>query len=202
VFADPRLDSSETDSVLPISENIVPLPIPGDQLPPTFLVPTQVNGLLGVALADRPILLEMGYFLLGEGDPDLLGSSLGDDAAASYTADEVANGPWAETPAMRGPFDTAQPGIVTTGLLAHFQAFDRHADSSTGDIWRQTVDPSAPDYTPLTLAPGQSGQINVTFTPRGKRGSTVRGTLYIDDFGLRLLSGNEQMAFPYSYRIR
>jgi hypothetical protein len=44
--------------------------------------------------------------------------------------------------------------------------------------------------------------ITVTFTPQGKRGSKVSGTLYVDDFGLRLDTGNEQMAFPYSYKIR
>ena len=41
----------------------------------------------------------------------------------------------------------------------------------------------------MTLAPGQSGRITVTFTPQGTRGSRVRGTLYVDDFGLRLLTG-------------
>ena len=65
-----------------------------------------------------------------------------------------------------------------------------------------TVDENPPDYTPLTLGPGQSGKIAVTFTPQGKRGSKVNGTLYVDDFGLRLDTGNEQMAFPYSYRIK
>ena len=202
VFADPRLDSSETDSVFPITANTLPLPIPGDQPPPTFVVPTQVNGVLGVAQADRPVLLEMGFGVIGEGDPDLLGTSQGNNAAAFYTAGEVANGPWFEAPAIRGPFDTAQSGTATTGLLAHLQAFDRNANSSTGDIWRQTVDADAPEYTPVTLTPGQSGRITVTFTPQGTRGSKVTGTLYVDDFGLRLLTGNEQMAFPYSYKIK
>ena len=59
-----------------------------------------------------------------------------------------------------------------------------------------------PNYTPLTLGPGQSGKIAVTFTPQGRRGSRVDGTLYVDDVGLRLDTGNEQMAFPYSYRIK
>ena len=34
------------------------------------------------------------------------------------------------------------------------------------------------------------------------RGAKVDGTLYIDDFGIRLLTGDEQAAFRYSYRIR
>jgi hypothetical protein len=202
VFADPRLNSSETDSVFPISNPTVPLPIPGNQPAPTFVVPTEVSGVLGVAQADRPILLEMGFGVIGEGDPDFLGTSQGNNAAAFYGANEVANGPWFEAPAMRGPFDSAQSGTATAGLLAQLQAFDRNANSSTGDIWRQTVDSNAPDYTPLTLAPGQSGRITVTFTPQGTRGSKVRGTLYVDDFGLRLLTGNEQAAFRYSYRIK
>jgi hypothetical protein len=202
VFADPRLNSREVDSVFPVSANTVPLPIPGDVTAPTFVVPTQVNGVLGVAQTNRPVLLEMGFGALGEGDPDVLGTSQGNNADALYSANEVANGPWFEAPAMRGPFDSAQSGTATTGLLINAQAFDHNAGSSTGDIWRQTVDASAPDYTPLTLAPGQSGRITVTFTPQGARGSKVKGTLYVDDFGLRLDTGNEQAAFPYSYRIR
>lgn len=86
--------------------------------------------------------------------------------------------------------------------MAALRAFDRNTESSTGDIWRDTVEPSQPAYTPLTLGPGQSGTITVTFTPQGRRGSKVDGTLYVDDFGLRLDTGNEQMAFPYSYRIK
>jgi hypothetical protein len=203
VFADPRRSSAETDPLLSIDQATgIPLPIPGDQPTPEFVVPTQTDALLGVARADRPILLEMGFFMIGEGDPDIIGQSQGDTAAASYSADEVANGPWGLAPAMRGPFDTAQSGTADTGMLAHTQAFDRDAASSTGDLWRQTVEPNAPDYTPLTLAPGRSGRITVTFTPHGRRGSQVHGTLYVDDFGLRLFTGNEQVAFPYSYRIR
>jgi hypothetical protein len=202
VFADPRLRSREVDSVFPISQNTVPLPIPGDVPPPTFEIPTQTDAVLGVAQANRPIVLEMGFGLLGEGDPDVLGQSQGNNASALVTARELANGQWFQAPAMRGPFDSAQSGSVTTGMLAEMKAFDRNASSSTGDIWRETVDANAPDYTPLTLRPGQSGRITVTFTPSGASGSHVRGTLYVDDFGRRLFSGNEQSAFRYSYRIR
>lgn len=199
VFADPRLNGSETDSVLPITP-ATGLTMPGAVS--VFVVPTQTDALLGVAQANRPILLEMGYFEIGEGDPDLLGQSQGNNASAFYSAREVANGPWGLAPSMVGPFDTAQTGTVDTGMVAHTDAFDRNASSSTGDIWRDTIDPSQPAYTPLTLGPGQSGTIRVTFTPQGGRGSRVHGTLYVDDFGLRLDTGNEQMAFPYSYRIK
>jgi len=58
------------------------------------------------------------------------------------------------------------------------------------------------DYTPLTLKPGQTGKITVTFTPTGKHGARVQGVLYVDDFSFETLTGNEQLAIPYSYKIR
>jgi hypothetical protein len=142
--------------------------------------------------------------VFGEGDPDLLGQSSGNSAAAAYSAREVANGPWFLAPAMRGPFDAATTGTANTGMLAHTRAFDHTAQSSTGDIWPLTVDDgqTPQGYSPLTLQPGQSGRITVTFTPRGRRGSRVRGVLYVDDFSFRTLTGNQQLAIRYSYKIR
>jgi hypothetical protein len=201
VFADPRLSGSETDSLLPVyGTETTGLTMPGALT--EFIVPTQTDALLGVAQADRPIVLEMGYFEIGEGDPDLIGQSQGNNAAAFYAAHEVANGPWGLAPSMRGPFDSAQSGTVSDGMLAHTAAFDRNATSSTGDKWRSTVEANPPAYTPLILAPGQSGTITVTFTPQGRRGAKVDGTLYIDDYSLRLDTGNEQAAFPYSYKVK
>jgi hypothetical protein len=205
VFADPRLNDQSLLPVLPISQATnLPLPIPGDVPAPTFIVPTQTDTVLGGAEASAPILLEMGFGVFGEGDPDLLGQSAGNRAAAAYSAREVANGPWFLAPALRGPFDAPATGTANLGMLAHTRSFDHATASSTGDVWQQTVDdgqePS--DYSPLTLQPGQAGKITVTFTPQGKRGDRVRGVLYVDDFSFRTLTGNEQLAIPYSYRIR
>jgi len=157
---------------------------------------------LGVAQGSRPIVLEMGYGELGEGDPDLIGQSQGNNAAAFFSAPELNNGPWFLAPALRGPFDAATTGTAQTGMLVHTTAFDRNADSTTGDFWRFTVDEEAPDWAPVVLGPGQSGQIEVTFTPQGRRNAKVSGVLYVDDFSLRLLTGNQQAAFPYSYKIK
>jgi len=201
VFADPRVaDRSETDSLFPLFAPAT-VALPGANVP-SFLVPTQADAVLGAAQGSRPIALEMGYGALGEGDPDLIGASQGNDAAAFFGSRELSNGPWFLAPALRGPFDAAASGSATVGMLAHMKAFDRDADSTTGDWWRVVVDDDAPDYTPLQLAPGQSGTITVTFTPRGRRGDAVRGNLFIDDFSQRVLAGNEEIAFPYSYRIR
>ncbi len=145
----------------------------------------------------------MGYGELGEGDPDLIGVSQGNNAAGAYSGPpELSNGTWFLAPALRGPFDAAASGSATVGMLARMKAFDRDADSTTGDWWRVLIDDDAPDYTPLQLAPGQSGTITVTFTPQGAKGDKVNGILYVDDFSQRTLAGNEQIAFPYSYRIK
>ena len=91
-------------------------------------------------------------------------------------------------------------GTATVGMLAHLKAFDRDADSTTGDWWRVLIDGTG--YAPLQLGPGQSGTITVTFTPQGAHGAKVDGVLYVDDFSQRVLTGNEEMAFPYSYKIK
>ena len=205
VFADPRLGDASLLPVLPISQaTALPLPIPGNLPPPTFVVPTQTDTVLGGAEATAPILLEMGFGVFGEGDPDLLGQSSGNQAAAAYSARDVANGPWFLAPALRGPFDAPSHGTANVGMLARTKAFDHDTASSTGDAWQHFVDdgrqPSG--YSPLTLQPGQSGKISVTVHPPGQAGRQgPRGPL-VDDFSFRTLTGNEQLAIPYSYKVR
>jgi hypothetical protein len=64
------------------------------------------------------------------------------------------------------------------------------------------ADTPPPVTGPVTLAPGQSTTITVTITPAGASGSTVRGTLYIDDFNNLTDGGDELAAFPYTYQIK
>ena len=200
VFADPRLaNRSEIDSLLPLFAPAT-VPLPGTAVP-NFLVPTQADAVLGAAQATQPIVLEMGFGVLGEGDPDLLGVSQGNDASASFSGPtELSNGLWFLAPSLRGPFNGAASGSATVGMLARMKAFDRNADSTTGDWWRVLIDGTG--YTPLQLGPGQSGTITVTFTPQGARNEKVDGVLYVDDFSQRVLTGNEELAFRYSYKIK
>jgi hypothetical protein len=202
VFADPRLaKESETDALLPLFAPPT-VPLPGTNVP-SFLVPTQTDAVLGAAQGSAPIVLEMGYGELGEGDPDLIGVSQGNNAAVAFSGPkQLSNGTWFLAPALRGPFDAGTTGTAQVGMLARMKAFDRDADSTTGDWWRILIDDDAPDYVPVVLAPGQTGTITVTFTPQGARGDKVNGILYVDDFSQRTLAGNEHVAFPYSYKIK
>jgi hypothetical protein len=78
--------------------------------------------------------------------------------------------------------------------------------STTGDAWLESVDPTS-TFSPVTIAPGQSATVNVTFTPTGGPGSVVRGTLYVDDVSDNVppygtFSASEVAAVPYQYTVR
>jgi len=64
------------------------------------------------------------------------------------------------------------------------------------------ADTPPPPTGPITLNPGQTGTIVVTITPSGDPGTTVRGTLYIDDFDFFTNGGDELVALPYTYTIK
>ena len=87
-------------------------------------------------------------------------------------------------------------------MIAHTLGFDTNTSSSTGDIWQQTVDPNAADFTPLTLQPGQKGTMTLTITPVGQ----VRQGRSRDALRRRvqppLNIGGEVVAVPYEYSIK
>jgi hypothetical protein len=200
VFADPRLDQQASLPLFAISPTTVPLPGTSSS---AWIVPTRTSAVVGVAQGTAPILLEMSYALVADGDPSVLGQSTANIAGATYTASpQVGHGIWILAPALRGPFTGPAKGSAQTAMLVKTRAFDANAASTTGDFWRIWADPDFGDYSPLTLQPGESGDITVTFTPRGGHGTRVRGVVYVDDVSQRTGTGSEQIALPYSYRIR
>jgi hypothetical protein len=137
------------------------------------------------------------------GDPDVGGPSWGNAAANRLSAPEVAPGFFFAIPEPRGPFGASgvPPGSSANLVaVANTNPFDSSVTASTGDVWAGSVDPNA-TYSPLTLAPGQSGTITVTFTPSGRRGRVVRGFIGLDTFNLVTDSGDEVTTIPYEYKI-
>ena len=62
-------------------------------------------------------------------------------------------------------------------------------------------------FTPVTIAPGATGVIKVTFTPTGAPGTAVRGNLYVNAFSDNIppyaqFSASEVAAIPYAYTVR
>jgi hypothetical protein len=198
-FLDPRSTKRATFSLLPLTQATgLTFPLPGGTAPPEFLMPTQTNEVDAVAQATEPVTFDWGY-----GDPDLPAISSGNSASATFKTPEASPGIWfiGPTPAG-GPFSAPVPtGKVSAAMLVNTRQFDTDTSSSTGDIWQQTVDPNAADFTPMTLGPGQRGTMTLTITPSKKKGKVVNGTLYVDVFSGRLGIGGEVVAIPYQYTI-
>ncbi len=89
---------------------------------------------------------------------------------------------------------------MNLAAVANTNPFDSAVSASSGDIWAASVNPNA-TYTPLTLAPGQTGTITLTFTPNAAKGTVVRGFIGVDTFNLATDSGDELVNIPYSYTV-
>jgi hypothetical protein len=119
------------------------------------------------------------------------------------TEPEVPWGEWLMFPTLIGPYGSAgaPPTPVTTSVLVQLKAFDAAVSADSGDLWSD-VTFGTNTYSPLVLAPGQSGTIHVTITPNPTQvGTTVRGFIYVDTFNPTVQTGDEVVRIPYSYTI-
>jgi hypothetical protein len=210
-FVDPRLTTA-TDYTLPTQlspSGTVSLPMTGN--PPVWLVPTQTYAVSVAQTASLPSMFDFSPF---SGDPDI--SSHGPGSGPLCSANETAGyapsggsvtaGLWSANPTECGPYSQQAPaGTATASMSVETKAFDPAVTSPGGDIWLDSVDPTAP-FSPITINPGQSATINVTITPTGPVGTVITGDLYVDDFVNGVspygqLTGDELAAIPYEYTI-
>lgn len=199
VFIDPRRTDRTTYNLLSVTPATgVALPIDvATTPPPEFIVPTETNFLFGVAQATAPITFDWGFE-----DPDLESTTNGTTATAQFSAPEVVPGIWPLIPSLIGPFTGPGSGTANTGIVARSRTFDSTVTSSTGDVEQEYVDPNAPAAAPVTIDPGQTRTITVTFTAPAHAGGADRGDLIVDDNFAPDASANEITAIPYSYRTR
>ena len=195
-FADPRLNGKVPQELLGFGANNVALPLSQGGAP-LWAVPADTNQLLVAAQGTVPITMDVSWL---SGDPDFGGYSVGESSVATLTAPEVAPGFFVGLPEPTGPFTSAATGTVNLAAIANTNPFDPAVTASTGDVWAQTVNPSA-TYTPLTLAPGKTGTITLTFTPSAPRGTVIRGFIGVDTFNSVTLAGDELVNIPYTYRV-
>jgi hypothetical protein len=128
----------------------------------------------------------------------------------------VTNGLWIVSPFQQGPDGkkALPPVETTTSLSATTQAFDPAVTSPTGDLWEQSLNP-ATVINPYVVNPGQTVSIPVTITPNGSVGSTVSGTIFLDDVSLAAgdvtweleslapaPEASDVAAFSYKYTIK
>jgi len=208
-FVDGRLNNQVTTPLAVQSKSTLTLPNLSGAVP-TYLVPSHTTALTSKVSSTRRLFFDFTYDF---GDPDLI-SSTGTTATATLSASSIANGDWTITPFLVGPTgkNPAKAVTASTSMTATTAAFDPAVSSPTGDLWLGSVNASN-KFTPSVLDPGQSVTIPVTITPQGASGSTVTGTLYLDDSSIvpanvsfNALStngpvGSEVAAFSYSYTI-
>jgi hypothetical protein len=195
-FADARLRKRADLALLGNDVNNVAMPL-SLAAQPNWLVPPGTDSLTVGAQGTAPITLELAWAF---GDPDVVGRSSGDSAVANISAPEVAPGFFFGLPEATGPFASATGAKVNLAAIADTNQFDSAVSSSTGDAWAQSVDATAP-YSPLTLAPGQSGTITLTITPNAPKGTIVHGFVGVDTLNLATVSGDELAKIPYTYKV-
>jgi hypothetical protein len=201
-LADPRLYGRVPQLLLGNGANDVGLPLSQSVEPPNWLVPTQTSQLTTFAQGNVPLDMDTDAEF---GDPDFGGPSFGNTAVNRLTAPEVAPGFFTAFPEPTGPFGAnglPAGSAANVAAVANSNPFDSNVVPSTGDVWSFSVDPHPAPFEPLTLAPGQSGAITLTFTPSGRRGHIVRGFIGLDTFNTVTASGDEVTTIPYEYRIR
>jgi subtilisin family serine protease len=195
-FADARLNGQVPQELLGSDVNNVPLPL-SLFAQPNWLVPPGTNALIVAAQATAPITMDASWAF---GDPDFLGVSFGNNSVAAFAAPEVAPGFFFGIPEATGPFTAPTTATVNLAAVANTNPFDSAVSASSGDVWAFSVNPNA-TYTPLSLGPGESGTITLTFTPNAPKGTVVHGFLGVDTFNLVTDAGDELINIPYTYKV-
>jgi hypothetical protein len=209
-FVDARLNGVVSTPLAAQNTSTLTLPNLNGTVP-TYLVPSHTTALTSTVSSTKRLFFDFTYDF---GDPDV-SSTVGTTAHASLSSASIADGDWTITPFLVGPTGRRPATSVTasTSMTATTAPFDQAVSSpTTGDLWLGSVNVSNA-FTPIVVGPGQSVTIPVTITPKGALGSTVTGTLYLDDSSIvpanvsfNALStngpvGSEVAAFSYSYTI-
>jgi hypothetical protein len=175
----------------------------------TYLVPTNTTQVVGITSGSVPVTADLAP---NTGQPENLAApGPGNISMATARSPAISQGRWlleadpigvfGSIPAATSPDTGQDKGMVNFALVAHTRSFDPAVTSSTGDHWLGSVRPQAPEFHPVALEPGDSGDITVTIKPVGAKGSVVTGCLYVDADTLSNDAGDELTAIPYQYTV-
>ncbi|MBB4922527.1 peptidase [Kitasatospora kifunensis] len=215
--ADGRLNNRVDLPLLPIGASAtITLPQTTSTVTPSFMIPPGTDKVTAVAASSTPAQLE---FSGPTGSPDLFGDlkKAQDGSTVSVVKDNgsasqpIVPGLWGTYSQQIGPFpDSGAPaGTTTVTASAHTLAFDPALTSSTGDPFAAAYNASASAVTPVVVQPGATGNLQITLTPKGAKGTQVHGVLYLVTGPASYPVSNSQLAvtgsvlaqIPYSYTV-
>ncbi len=210
IFLDPRQSTSawiDLPDLLGDQTNM-PLPTVGFQNP-IYAVPTNTLAVFASLNATAPVTFDFDPWT---GDPDLFASG-GMNPYYEYApaAGDITSGFWGIFPSEVGPFGSSGADTSVTAT-PDFQAFTKQFDptvsTDTSDLWSAYAGvTSFGAYSPVEVDPGQTKTINLSITPTASIGTTVNGTINVDDDYLYSPflgpdAGGDQLAsIPYSYVV-
>jgi hypothetical protein len=157
----------------------------------TYFVPTHSSSLSVAEAGSVPVTFDASTY---PGDPDIspqtggvdvTKSLSGDNASIVYTPPtQVTPGLWYDADSEIGPYGTgaAPAATETTTASVTALAFDPAVTSPTGDAVQAYTTGGGGAFSPVVVAPGTSVVIPITITPTASVGSTVSGTLFVNDF--------------------
>jgi hypothetical protein len=174
----------------------------------SYFIPPATSGVIFVSRGKNSLGMyavpESGYFLGQTNSPGVVGHEAEPGAVvASLFAAEIPYGPWGQYPAYLGPFGRRGTPTDDIDNMAYilYQPFDDAVTSDHGNKWLDLMTGTS-TYSPLILAPGQSGTIHVKITPSASQsGQTVVGNLYVETYSGASLTGDELERLPYRYTI-
>jgi hypothetical protein len=210
-FLDPRLSAYQTVT-LTGDPAAVPLPVTYADQEPEWLVPTETSQVTVSSKATVPSMFQYGT--LG-GDPDVLAPSSGTSPSGTDSGTPLPAGTWLAAPLE--PNGGSAPGTDTFTMTATTNAFDPNAVSTSAtDLWASSVDPVT-SFRIVTVQPGQTVNIPLVLSPTEAKGTTVSGTVYVDELAVPNVpelsgytffdnfpfepTGSELVGLPYQYQV-
>lgn len=217
-FIDPRTSTTAPVRLPDLfgSDQNMSLPLLPGLTFPLYFVPTDTTGIVASLTGSQPVTFDVEPF---PGDPDLspavpapgvTESQSGDVASLTYTSPsgEVMTGLWSLNPSEIGPYGSsgASAATASASFSAVTPTFDPNVASPTGDLWQLT--PFGSGFAPVYVEPGETATIPVTINVTAPAGSSVSGSINLDDtflanfaVGLSDSGGDELASIHYGFTV-
>ncbi len=185
VGADPRLEKVRLLQPVPIQGSTT-FALPADPNdPPVYITPPDTRSLTVAASTSIPTQVEIqgsaaGFDVFGDLQASQAGSTVSVASIEEHGAGRISNGIWFTGIDELGPFSDSgeTPGTATITASMRTNLFDPAVTTSTDDPFRISVDPSSDGFgNPVLIPPGGTAAIQVTITPKGRKGDVVTGHL-------------------------